>query len=629
MEKGLSMRTKLSTITLAVLLAACQPNPSNDNGTSQPSASTKIAPETKPMTAQSESERINDWFAKKHEQQLQLSPIMLTFLGRKDHYDKVDIMTEAEEIRQLAWQKQNVEELKANFDYEKLNDEAKISYDIWVYQYEQAAEGQQYNQNNYVFTQMQGIQAFLAQFLINFHKVDEEADMLAYNQRISGISQAMADLLVRAQANASKGVRPPRFAYQGVIEQAQALITGAPFFEGSDTALWADAKRKVAALVEAGKIKQPRADELLAQAKQALLSDFLPSYQALVAWFSKDIVNTDEIATGVGKQPNGKNYYNFKLKSSTTTNLTADEIHQIGLDEVARITEEMIAIKDKVAFEGDLQAFFSFVKTDQQFFYSDTDGGRQSYISDTESYLAEINKQLPNFFGLLPKANLVVKRVEPFREQDGAAQHYYPGTPDGSRAGVYYAHLSDMTSMPKNEMEGIAYHEGNPGHHMQISIAQELTDVPQFRTQARFTAYIEGWGLYAELLAKEMGGYQSDFSDFGRLVNEIWRAVRLVVDTGLHSKGWTEAQAIAYFKAKTPVSPEAITSEVRRYIVWPGQATAYKLGMLRILALRAKAEKELAGKFDIKGFHDTVLGGGAVPLAILERRVDSWIAKMK
>ncbi len=620
------MRTKLSIISLAFFLAACQPDPTINNQNSDSlSNSTKTV-----VTTQDESARINDWFAKKYEEQLQASPMMLTFLGRKEHYDKVDIMTEAEELRQLALQKQSVEELKANFDYDKLNNEAKISYDIWVYQYEQAAEGQQYNQNGYIFTQMQGIQAFAAQFLINFHKVDEEKDMLDYITRISGISQAISDLLVRAQANASKGVRPPKFAYEGVIEQAQALITGLPFTsEGEDSALWADAKRKIASLLDAEKVDQAKADELLEQAKKSLITDFLPTYQSLVAWFEKDIVNTDEIATGVGKQSNGESYYNFRLKTSTTTNLTANEIHEVGLSEVARITKEMIAIKDKVGFEGDLQAFFTFVKTDQQFFYSNTDEGRQGYITDTEDYLAKINKQLPNFFGILPKADLVVKRVEAFREQDGAAQHYFSGTPDGSRPGIYYAHLSDMSAMPKNEMEGIAYHEGNPGHHMQISIAQELTAVPQFRTQASFTAYAEGWGLYSELLAKEMGGYQNDFSDFGRLVNEIWRAVRLVVDTGLHSKGWTEAEAIAYFKEKTPVSSEAIRSEVRRYIVWPGQATAYKVGMLKIMALRAHAEIELADKFDIKDFHDTILGGGAMPLSILERRINNWIAKNK
>jgi uncharacterized protein (DUF885 family) len=624
------MRTQLSIVALAVLLAACQPDPTistqQSNQSSDASSSTKQAI----TSVQSESERINDWFEKKYEEQLQASPMMLTFLGRKEHYDKIDIMTEAEEIRKLALQKQSVEELKANFDYDKLNDEAKISYDIWVHQYEEAAERQQYNQNGYIFTQMQGIQSFAAQFLINFHKVDEEKDMLAYITRISGVSQAISDLLIRAQANASKGVRPPKFAYEGVIEQAQALITGAPFTsEGEDSALWADAQRKIASLLEAKKIDQTKADELLELAKNALNDHFLPSYQSLVAWFEKDIVNTDEIATGVGKQPNGKNYYNFMLKASTTTKLTADEIHGVGLSEVARITKEMMAIKDKVGFEGNLQDFFAFVKTDQQFFYPNTDEGRQGYISDTENYLAQINEKLPDFFGILPKADLVVKRVEAFREQDGAAQHYFPGTPDGSRPGTYYAHLSDMSAMPKNEMEGIAYHEGNPGHHMQLSIAQELTAVPQFRTQANFTAYAEGWGLYAELLAKEMGGYQNDFSDFGRLVNEIWRAVRLVVDTGLHSKGWTEAEAIAYFKEKTPVSDEAITSEVRRYIVWPGQATAYKVGMLKILALRAHAEKELADKFDIKGFHDTILGGGSVPLSILERRINTWIAKHK
>jgi len=624
------MRTQLSTIALAILLAACQPDPTtNTQQNSQNSDSSNTTTETV-VTTKSESERINDWFAKKYEEQLQLSPMMLTFLGRKDHYDKIDIMTEAEEIRRLALQKQSVQELKANFDYNKLNAEAKISYDIWVYQYEEAAEGQKYSQNSYVFTQMQGIQAFAAQFLISFHKVDTEKDMVDYIKRISGVSQAISDLLVRAQKNAGKGVRPPKFAYEGVIEQAQALITGIPFTsEGEDSALWADAQGKIKSLLDVKKIDQGQADKLLAEVKNSLITDFQPTYQSLVSWFRKDIVNTDEIATGVGNQPNGENYYNFMLKSSTTTKLTANQIHDVGLSEVARITKEMIAIKDNVGFEGDLKAFFEFVKTDQQFFYSNTDDGRQGYISDTENYLSEINKQLPNFFGILPKADLIVKRVEAFREQDGAAQHYFPGTPDGSRPGIYYAHLSDMSAMPKNEMEGIAYHEGNPGHHMQLSIAQELATIPQFRTQANFTAYIEGWGLYSELLAKEMGGYQNDFSDFGRLVNEIWRAVRLVVDTGLHSKGWTEAEAIAYFKEKTPVSAQAIQSEIRRYIVWPGQATAYKVGMLKIIELRANAEKELGEKFDIKGFHDTILGGGSLPLSILERRINAWIADNK
>lgn len=309
----------------------------------------------------------------------------------------------------------------------------------------------------------------------------------------------------------------------------------------------------------------------------------------------------------------------------TTTGLKADEIHELGLAEVARLRKEMIALMKKTGFEGDLPDFFKFIKTDEQFFYPNDDSGRQGYLDDSTRYLEYIDSKLPEYFGILPKADLVVKRVEAFREQPGAAQHYYPGSPDGSRPGVYYAHLSDMKSMPKNEMEAIAYHEGNPGHHMQISIAQELTGVPKFRTQASFTAYIEGWALYSELLAKEMGAYENDYSDFGRLVTEMWRAIRLVVDSGIHAKGWTEEQAMQFFRDNSPVVEGQIQSEVRRYFVWPGQATAYKVGMLKIMELRAKAEQALGDKFDIKGFHDTVLGGGAVPLNVLERMVDNWI----
>ena len=264
-----------------------------------------------------------------------------------------------------------------------------------------------------------------------------------------------------------------------------------------------------------------------------------------------------------------------------------------------------------------------------QFYFPDTDEGRQEYIDAAEDKLGFIDERLPQYFGILPKADLVVKRVEPFREQDGAAQHYFPGSPDGSRPGIYYMHLSDMTEMPKTQLEVIAYHEGNPGHHMQISIAQELEAVPTFRTQAGFSAYSEGWGLYAELLAKEMGAYNDPYSDFGRLSSEIWRALRLVVDTGLHSKGWTEQQAIDYMMANSAEPQESVTSEVQRYIVWPGQATSYKVGMLKILELRERAESELGDSFDIKSFHDTILGGGAMPLAVLERRVDSWIETMK
>lgn len=619
------MYKSVLALAVAAVVSGCNPVPEQNN-------SANSAPHTAAATVPvvSETERLNLWFEGKYEQQLQQSPLQMTFLGRKDKYDQVDDTSVAAEDAQLAWLSATVDELKAGFDYSKLSPEAKTSYDVWVYQYEQAKQGVAFRKNAYVFTQMQGIHAMLPQIMINFHKVDTVEDMQAYIKRIEGISVAITQLLERAQNNARHDVRPPRFAYEGVTEQINKLISGAPFTEAEQgIPLWSDAKSKISALVDDDKLTDEQAAQLTDNTRLALQTHFLPAYTALKQWLEQDIANTDVIATGVGKQKNGTAYYDYQLKVSTTTDLTAAQIHQIGLDEVERLTNEMIAIKNKVGFSGDLKAFFQFIKQDDQFYYPDTDEGREGYLEDSRQYLAFINEKLPLYFGILPKADLIVKRVEPFREQPGAAQHYFPGTPDGARPGIYYAHLSDMRSMPKNEMEAIAYHEGSPGHHMQISIAQELTSVPTFRTQAGFTAYVEGWALYSELLAKEMGAYQNPYSDFGRLITEMWRAVRLVVDTGLHSKGWTEQQAIDYFLEKTPIAQGAVISEVRRYIVWPGQATAYKIGMIKILQLRDKARQQLGDRFDIRAFHDTVLSGGALPLDVLEKRVDNWIASVK
>jgi uncharacterized protein (DUF885 family) len=347
----------------------------------------------------------------------------------------------------------------------------------------------------------------------------------------------------------------------------------------------------------------------------------------LIAWVQSDRPKADEVATGVWKLPDGPAYYAAALKLSTTTDMTADEIHELGLREVERIKGEMEVIKRQVGFDGSLQQFFEYVRTDPKFFFPNTDEGREAYLDTARKDLAFIKERLPQYFGRLPKADLIVKRVEAFREQPGAAQHYMQGAPDGSRPGIFYAHLIDMSAMPIPQLEDVAYHEGIPGHHMQISIAQELTGVPKFRTQIGFTAYIEGWGLYAEKLAKEMGAYQDPYSDFGRLSAEIWRACRLVIDTGLHAKGWTEDQAVQYFRENSANAEGQMRAEVRRYIVTPGQATSYKIGMLKILELRAKAQAVLGDKFDIRAFHDTVLGGGALPLSMLERRVDAWIAQ--
>jgi len=402
---------------------------------------------------------------------------------------------------------------------------------------------------------------------------------------------------------------------------------------GEDSALLGNAKQKLAALTKSGAIDQTKSDQILEQVTTALLNDFQPAYQSLVDYLEAETPKTDKQAKGVSELPNGDAYYAYLLKSQTTTNKTAEEIHALGLSEVARLRGEMEKLKSKADFDGDLQAFFAFIrdsKDDERFYYTNDDAGREGYIADATAAIENIKKQLPDYFGILPKGDLVVKRVESFREQDGAPQHYYPGTPDGKRPGVYYAHLSDMKAMPKNELEVIAYHEGLPGHHMQIAIAQELEGVPTFRTQAGFTAYAEGWGLYSEALAREMPDtFTSIYSDFGRLASEIWRSIRLVVDTGMHSKGWSQQQAVDYFSANSPAPLTAIEAEIRRYLVIPGQATTYKIGMIDIQRLRKMSEDKLGDHFDIRAFHDTVLGGGALPLSMLERQVKSWIDKTK
>ena len=620
------MRKTLLVCALALALGACDRSAAPESG----AASTPAATFSQADIA-AETERLNQWFEKKYEEQLQFSPIQLTFQGRKDQYGKIDDLSEKATLDQVAWQKASVEEMEKTFDYAKLSDEAKLSYDLWKLQYENARDGIPFLGDGYAFDQMNGAQSFLPTLLINFHKVDDESDYAAYVSRLNESARAFDQLLERARKSAGEGVRPPKFAYEGVIDQSRKVITGAPFSAGPDSAIWADAQAKADTLVKSGKISAERATELKEEAKKALLEQFKPAYERVIAWSQEDLPNAPVNATGVGTtHKNGKAYYEYQLRQMTTTNMTADQIHELGLKEVERIKGEMTALKDKVGFKGDLDAFFSFIDSDKQFLYPNTDAGRQAYIDDASAKIANIKKELPNYFGLLPKADLEVKRVEAFREQDGAAQHYYPGTPDGSRPGIYYAHLSDMNAMPKPELEVIAYHEGLPGHHMQISIAQELTGVPKFRTQYGVTAYAEGWGLYSEWLAKEMPGtYKDPYSEYGRLSSEMWRAIRLVVDTGLHSKGWTEQQAVEYFDANSAVPLTAIKSEVQRYLVMPGQATAYKIGMIRIQELRKKAEAELGDKFDIKGFHDSVLGGGALPLTLLERRVDQWIASQK
>jgi uncharacterized protein (DUF885 family) len=611
------MRTLHTLALVALVVAGCSQDASQAPASSAIAATDRVA---------SETARLNDWLDAQYEQELDFSPILKTILGRKDDYDKIDDYSEQGALERLEWQRASVRTLESEFDRSQLTKEGQTSYDLWRLALEQAEDAWPFRRRGYVFHQMRGPHTGLPQALINFHRVDEESDMVAYIARIGEAARALGQALDIAKVSADEGVHAPRFAYDAVAMQARAIISGAPFGGDGDSPLYADAKSKIAALVEAGTISEVRGEELRAAAQTALTERLAPAYEALIAFAEADRANADAVATGVWKLPNGPAFYEQRLRASTTTAMTAEQIHELGLAEVERIHGEMEAIKRQVGFEGTLQQFFAWVRQNPEFLYPNTDEGREGYLNDTRVFYAGIEAALPDYFGLLPKGGLVVKRVEAFREQPGAAQHYMQGTPDGSRPGTYYVHLIDMTSMPKVDMESVAYHEGIPGHHMQIAIAQELSGVPTFRTQADYTAYIEGWGLYAERLAKEMGAYENPYSDFGRLGAEVWRAIRLVVDTGLHAKGWTEEQAVQYFLANGPTSEGQVRAEIQRYIVMPGQATAYKIGMLKILELRSRAQALLGYEFDIRAFHDTVLGGGALPLPILERRVEDWIA---
>lgn len=634
----LALRHSIVVAAISLSVAACSDTPKQGGSATATATSAEQNVSKEAQLASEESisinEQLNRWFEEQYEAQLQFSPMLMTSLGRKDRYGDIDDMSEEAQLASLERRRKSVEEMKAKFDRDALSDDAKLSYDLWEHQYNMSAEGAKFLRSSYVFNQMNGVHTYFPTFMLSFHKVENFEDMQAYVSRLGQLGRAMNQLVVRAKLSASEGVRPPKFAYETVLKQARSIITGAPFTEDeTDSSLLADVKAKLAALKNDKLISDEQHTELMQSAKTALLESFAPSYENLIGFLTDDIANTSEQSQGIHANPNGDDYYTYRLKLMTTTDMTAEEIHQLGLSEVERLRGEMEEIKEKTGFEGSLQEFFAYIRDSQdneKFYFPNTDEGRQGYIDEATAAIDNIRSELPNYFGILPKGDLVVKRVESYREQDGAPQHYYPGTPDGSRAGVYYAHLSDMTTMPKNELEVIAYHEGLPGHHMQIAIAQELTGVPTFRTQARFTAYSEGWALYSEKLAKEMPNTFTDLhSDFGRLGSEIWRAIRLVVDSGMHSKKWSEQEAIDFFSANSPAPLETIRTEIRRYMVWPGQATAYKVGMIKIQELRKKAETELGDKFDIKAFHDTVLGGGALPMSMLERKVDGWIASQK
>jgi uncharacterized protein (DUF885 family) len=408
---------------------------------------------------------------------------------------------------------------------------------------------------------------------------------------------------------------PPRWVYPYVLSDITNLLDA-----GNDNAVLEDFAAEVARL----NLPEAQGVALNAAAAQAWATSAVPAYQRLRAEMLRQqaMAPTDD---GVWRFPNGDQYYDALLSYYTTTDLTADEIHAIGLAETARIHEEMRAIMAQVGFTGTLQEFFEYTRTDPRFYYTT----REEYLADVSGVLDRMTARLPEFFVTLPEYELQVKAVEAFREQSAGKAFYSSPAPDGSRPGTYYVNLYNLADMSRNELEALAYHEGLPGHHLQRAIQTGLGDLPPFRRFGGFTAYTEGWGLYSEELGKDMGFYTDPYSDFGRLGMELWRAGRLVVDTGIHDQRWSREQAIRWLTDNTPNPPGDIEKAIERYIVYPGQATAYMIGKLKIMELRERARTELGEDFDIRQFHEAVLTNGPVPLDILEEQVDQWIQEQK
>ncbi len=548
--------------------------------------------------------------------ELERSPEFKSYLGIKTDYDKWDNISLAREDDNHKFNQRQLLKLQT-LELDKLNEQNILSYRLYENKLQREIDGYTWRHHNYPVNQMFGGHSHIASFLINIHKVDNESDALAYIGRLKGVDVYLDQLIEGLEKRKEEEIIAPKFVFPHVISDSENVISGRPFDKGEsvkDSTLLADFKKKVDAL----SLDEQKQAELIANAEKALIEVVGPAYKKLIAYLAT-LEKVADTRDGAWKLPKGKQFYAHALQNTTTTALSAKEIHKIGLAEVERIHDEMRKIMKQVKFKGDLAEFFVFMREDKQFYYPETDEGRARYLAEATALIDTMKAQLDTLFITKPKADIIVKAVEPFREKSAGKAFYQRPSADGTRPGKYYANLYDMSSMPTYQMEALAYHEGIPGHHMQISIAQELDEVPRFRRYLSYTAYVEGWGLYSELVPKEIGFYQDPYSDFGRLAMELWRACRLVVDTGLHYKNWTRKEAIFYLIKNTPNSKPDSVKAIERYIVMPSQATAYKIGMLKILKLREQSKAALGDKYDVREFHDVILKNGAVPLDILEQ----------
>jgi len=590
-KRGLS----LAALALLAFVAACTPN------------------EPKPA-----GEIFDELFM----ESLRESPEYMAYLGMRERYDEWNDYSQASFDRSVAMSKDQLARLR-EIDAEGLDKSEALSLTLYSQRLENGLADTQWRYHGYPVNQMFGVHSSIPSFLINQHLIANKAEAEAYIARVRAVPEVLSHVIEDLNIRADQGIIAPKFVFPHSIRDSQNIIAGIGDDAGAEqNPLVEDFKAKLDKL----ELDDSLRADLLAQLNQALAEQFAPAYRELIVTLQA-LGERSEGNFGVWSLPNGAAYYANALKRITTTDMTPDQIHQLGLDEVARIQDEMRGIMQQVGFDGDLQAFFEFMRSDPQFYLPDTDEGRQAYLDEAARVIDEMEGRLDELFYSKPKARVMIKAVEAFREKSAGRAFYQRPAEDGSRPGTYYANLYRMQDMPTYDLEALAYHEGIPGHHMQGTISQEQQGLPMFRRHGGYTAYSEGWGLYSEYIPKEMGLYSNPYSDFGRLSMEIWRACRLVVDTGLHHKRWTREEAIDYLTANTSSSVVANTKAIERYMIMPGQATAYKVGMLKILELREKARTALGDQFDIRGYHELVLSNGAVPLNVLETLVDDWVAE--
>jgi len=547
------------------------------------------------------------------ERQLELSPMNATSIGDSRYDDRLDDSTSPGFREKALGIERAFLDRARGIDAAKLSPASRITYDIFVSEREQALEGQKFHEEYMPFNQMQGLPMDLAVYGSGTgpQPFVTAKDYDRFLKRVREFPRWADGAIALMRTGISNGITLPRVAMAKAAPQLREI--GATALK--DNIFWAP-------ILAMPKEISAKDRQRLSEAYEAALTrEVLPAYTRLADFFDHDYLPAARTTVGWSDLPDGRAWYRWRIRQSTTMDMPAEEIHQLGLSEVARIRGEMLAVKEQVGFKGDLDAFFQYVEEDPKFYFN-SEGELLGAYRDVKR---RVDALLPKLFADFPKADYEIRPVEQFRAASAAGASYQSPSADGKRPGIFYINTYNLKAQPRFGLETLSLHEASPGHHFQISIQQELTDLPRFRRFNGYVSYAEGWALYAESIGKELGMFTDPYQWYGRLADEMLRAMRLVVDTGLHAKGWTREQSIKYMLENSSMAESDVISEVERYIVWPGQALGYKLGQLHISALRAKAQAQLGEAFDVRDFHSQVLRDGSVPMDVLTAKIDRWI----